>query len=161
MDDNEQPKRCTTSGRPWTEESRELLPNGQQKDYVILCEEERKKGFVRPVRTAYQHVGPTPPTSLRDLTPEELERYARYGYVKYEEYDPPRGSVVGSFWTQERLDRIGGCGTVTTMARSLAETYARDPGFYSGTFCVGCGKHFPVGEDGEFVWDGTDEKVGT
>jgi hypothetical protein len=25
-----------------------------------------------------------------------------------------------------------------------------------------CGKHLPVGEDGEFVWDdGTDEKVGT
>lgn len=53
------------------------------------------------------------------------------------------------------------CGTLTTMGRALAETYARDPKFYSGTFCAGCGKHFPVGEDGEFVWDGTTEKVGT
>ncbi len=53
------------------------------------------------------------------------------------------------------------CGVVTTMGQSLAETYARDPNFYSGTFCCGCGTHFPVGEDGEFVWDGTSEKVGT
>lgn len=53
------------------------------------------------------------------------------------------------------------CGTDTSMGPALAETYARDPSFYTGTFCVRCGKHFPVGEDGEFVWAGTDEKVGT
>jgi len=53
------------------------------------------------------------------------------------------------------------CGAVTTMARALAETYARDPYFYSGTYCSTCRGHFPVGADGEFVWlpDGT--KVGT
>lgn len=53
------------------------------------------------------------------------------------------------------------CGVVTTMGQALAETYARQPDFYSGTFCVGCRAHFPVGEKGEFVWDGTNEKVGT
>jgi hypothetical protein len=53
------------------------------------------------------------------------------------------------------------CGAVTTMGQSLAETYARDPEFYSGTFCATCRDHFPVGEAGEFVWDGTDQKVGT
>ncbi len=53
------------------------------------------------------------------------------------------------------------CGGVTTMAPSLAETYARDPGFYSGTFCAVCRAHFPVGAEGEFRWDGTSEKVGT
>lgn len=52
------------------------------------------------------------------------------------------------------------CGTQTTMGQALAETYARDPSFYSGTFCVACRGHFPVGEDGEFVWAGTTEKVG-
>jgi hypothetical protein len=52
------------------------------------------------------------------------------------------------------------CGTSTTMGQSIAETYARDPWFYSGTFCVSCGKHGPVGPKGEFVWeDGS--KVGT
>lgn len=55
----------------------------------------------------------------------------------------------------------GGCGTVTTMGTSLAETYARDPSFYGATYCVGCMMHRPVGADGEFVWDGTDQAVGT
>lgn len=53
------------------------------------------------------------------------------------------------------------CGTVTTMGDTIAATYARDPFFYGGTFCAGCGSHFPVGKDGQFVWDGTTEKVGT
>jgi hypothetical protein len=50
------------------------------------------------------------------------------------------------------------CGTETRMGSALAETYARDPQFYSGTFCVRCGKHFPVIE---FKWSGTDERVGS
>jgi hypothetical protein len=53
------------------------------------------------------------------------------------------------------------CGSVTTMGRALAETYARDPGFYSGTFCCNCGAHFDVGENGEFVWVDDGSKVGT
>lgn len=57
------------------------------------------------------------------------------------------------------------CGCITTMARDIAETYARDPEFYSGTFCTTCRGHFPVGADGEFTWyemDGTEgPKVGT
>lgn len=57
------------------------------------------------------------------------------------------------------------CGKITMMSRDIAETYARDPFFYSGTFCVTCKGHFPVGEDGEFTWyemDGTEgPKVGT
>lgn len=92
----------------------ELKPNGQQKDYVVLCETERAKGFVRPYRDAYRHLK---------------------------------------------------CGKITTMGRSIAETYARDPYFYSGTFCCHCGGHFPIGEDGEFVWyemnGSTGAKVGT
>jgi hypothetical protein len=45
------------------------------------------------------------------------------------------------------------------MGRAIAETYARDPGFYTGgTFCVNCRKHFPLEE---FEWKGTDERVGS
>jgi len=52
------------------------------------------------------------------------------------------------------------CGSNTTMPLPIAETYARDPAYYGGTFCVNCKKHFSVGENGEFVWlDGS--KVGT
>ena len=57
------------------------------------------------------------------------------------------------------------CGKITTMSRSISETYARDPAFYSGTFCTTCGGHFPIGEAGEFVWyemnGTTGPKVGT
>lgn len=52
------------------------------------------------------------------------------------------------------------CGTTTSMSVDIAKTYARDPKFYGATFCVHCREHFPVGENGEFVWeDGS--KVGT
>ncbi|MEC7161163.1 MAG: hypothetical protein VXW57_05055 [Pseudomonadota bacterium] len=99
-----------TDGSPVTEDHREINPaTGQQKGYVVLSDDERRKGFVRPVRYAYRH---------------------------------------------------DTCGTVTTMAQSIAETYARDPGFYSGTFCTGCRAHFPVGPNGQFTWDGTSERVG-
>lgn len=86
--------------------------SGQQKKYLVLSDEERAKGFVRPVRYAYRHLK---------------------------------------------------CGTVTTMGAALSETYARDPKFYGGTFCCGCGSHFPL-LDGEgkrtFVWDKDGEGVG-
>lgn len=85
-------------------------PDGQQRDYLVLSEEERAKGFCRPVRRSYRHMK---------------------------------------------------CGTVTTMGQAIAETYARDPKFYGATFCAECRGHFPVGEGGEFVWYGTDKKVGT
>lgn len=52
------------------------------------------------------------------------------------------------------------CGATTRMSQEIAETYARQPTFYSGTFCVGCKAHFPVGADGEFVWE-DGQKVGT
>jgi len=42
------------------------------------------------------------------------------------------------------------CGVLTTMGQSLAETYARDPNFYSGTFCCGCHTHFGLNE---FTWE--------
>lgn len=105
------PSTTLTDGSPVTVDHREINPaTGQQKGYVVLSDEERAKGFVRPVRRSYVHLN---------------------------------------------------CGTVTTMAQPLAETYARQPDFYTGTFCAGCRAHFPVGAEGQFVWNGTDEKVGT
>lgn len=42
------------------------------------------------------------------------------------------------------------CGSQTSMSQELAETYARDPGFYGATYCVHCGKHSAVAE---FRWE--------
>lgn len=50
------------------------------------------------------------------------------------------------------------CGVVTTMSRTLAETYATKPDFYTHTFCTYCKDHLPVSE---FVWTGTDLIVGS
>lgn len=137
-------------------------PDGQQESYLVLSEEERAKGFVRPVRTSYKHVGvPAPTNPLRDLTEEERERFEPFGYVKYEEYPEGTDSPArGRFWTQAKLDG-NGCGHITTMGRELAETYARDPQFYGATFCVTCRNHFPVGIEGEFIWTDDGTRVGS
>jgi len=50
------------------------------------------------------------------------------------------------------------CSTTTRMSQDIAETYARDPDFYSGTFCVHCRSHFPLDQ---FVWEGTTQQVGS
>jgi hypothetical protein len=140
-------------------EDKERVP--QNAAYLVLSDEERAKGFVRPVRQTYKHVGLKPPGTLRDLTDEEKERHKQWGYVKFEPNPnyPEKSSVIGTYWTQERLDKAGkGCQTTTTMSRSIAETYARDPHFYGSTYCCTCQRHIAVAE---FVWDGTDERVGS
>lgn len=80
-------------------------PAPQADAYLVLSEEERAKGFVRPVRTSYHHVT---------------------------------------------------CGTQTTMGRAIAETYARDPAYYGGTYCVQCSMHRPVAE---FRWVDPDGRL--
>lgn len=129
--------------------------NGQHEDYWVLSKEERDKGFCRPVRTSYKHVGERPQYLTRELTVDEKVRHAMWNYHVFEKY--PEGEVTtGRFWTKEMLE--SGCGAVTRMSMSISETYARNPSFYGSTFCVGCNTHHPVGE---FVWDGTDERVGS
>lgn len=54
------------------------------------------------------------------------------------------------FVKRVRYTYVHKCGVATKMGVALAETYARDPNFYSGTFCVGCRAHFPLIE---FTWD--------
>ncbi len=134
-------------------------PKPQNEVYLVLSEEERAKGFVRPVRDSYVHVGPPGPKyPLRDLSPGERLRYGP-DWAKFEDYPPDGDGSLGRGWTQAQLDAIGnGCGAVTTMGRALAETYARDPKFYGVTYCVHCGMHRPVTE---FRWKNTDEVVGS
>lgn len=136
-------------------------PVPQQDVYLVLSADERAKGFVRPVRREYTHVGAPRPAGLRELTDDERTRYAAFGYAAFEPYPESRSPLTGRYWTQKQLDDAGkGCGVTTTMGLALAETYARDPRFYGATYCVGCRMHLPVGEHGVFVWtDGS--RVGT
>lgn len=89
-------------------------PVAQAEVYLVLSEEERAAGFVRPVRVSYMH---------------------------------DAGGAT--------------CGAITTMNRAIAETYARNPGFYGATYCAGCRMHRPVGENGEFRWIDDGTLVGT
>lgn len=138
-------------------------PTPQAEVYLVLSDEERARGFVRPLRTSYTHVGPAGPTyDLRDLTLEEIIRFGGdTGYVKYEPYPPPikESAALGRFWTQAQLDAIGkGCGASTRMATPIAETYARQPNFYGATYCVSCARHLPVAE---FTWDTDGSRLGS
>lgn len=85
----------------------------------------------------------------RELLPSGQQR----GYVVLSTEERANGFVR----PVRRAYRHAPCGAVTTMALAIAETYARDPGFYTGTFCVTCGAHYPVDQ---FVWEGTTEQVG-
>lgn len=150
-------QRQLTNGSPVSADHRDIDPaTGQQKGYVVLTPEERAKGFVRPVRRSYTHVGIRPKYPLRDLTDDEKARYADEGFTMFETYPESEHPKTGRFWTAAELYRR--CGLSTTMGLALAETYARDPKFYGGTFCAACRQHFPVEE---FRWEGTDEIVGS
>lgn len=94
------------------------------------------------------------PADHREINPATGQQK---GYVVLSEAERAKGFVrpVRDSYVHQT------CGTLTKMSNALAETYARDPYFYSSTFCAGCRSHFPVGADGEFVWDGTEVKVGT
>lgn len=93
-------KQMLTDGSPVPEDRSHTMDrgDGQQKGYIVLSDEERLKGWVKPYRDTYTHTV---------------------------------------------------CGGVTHMGRKLSETYARDPYFYSGTFCANCGTHFPLDQ---FKW---------
>lgn len=144
---------------------------GQHEAYWVLSEEERSKGFVRPVRRSYRHVG-------KQVCGKQRCENGRLGGDRDICCDTP-GHVGDCFHVFQKVSQpegaraerehlLGGCGYNTSMGRALAETYARNPKYYGSTFCVNCNGHFPVGEHGEFVWlddpgtgQPTDEKVGT
>lgn len=149
--------------------------NGQNECYLILSDEERAKGFIRPVRTSYIHRGREVETEgkiislkkkLKNASDFDKEHYSEAnGYAGFLKYPKSRSPLVGKYLTKKELDAIeskekyvGGCGCLTRMNITISETYARDPNFYGSTFCVGCGTHLPLNQ---FVWDGTDELVGS
>lgn len=138
----------------------DVEPGPQNEKYLVLSDEELAKGFVRPVRRTYLHVGPLGPKyALRELTAEEARDFAEEKYVGFEVYPESAAPLVGRFWTQAELDKVGrGCGFATTMDLKIAETYARSPGFYGSTYCMGCQRHLAVGE---FTWEDGTTRVGS
>lgn len=94
------------------------------------------------------------PDDHREIRPDGMQR----AYVVLSAEERAKGFVRPVRRSYVHLQ----CGAVTTTALSLAETIARDPEFYTGTFCATCRAHFPIGPLGEFRWDdGSGDKVGT
>lgn len=99
-------------------------------------------------------------TPITDDHRELKENGQQKGYVVLTAEERAKGFVrpVRRGYVHRGTTEQPGCGTLTTMSRDIAETYAREPAFYSGTFCCGCRKHLPLAG---FVWEGTDEQVGS
>jgi len=89
--------------KPYRGKRHDNEPSPQQEVYLALPEDDRAKGYLRPLRHSYRHKE---------------------------------------------------CETVTTMPVATAETYARDPWFYGGTYCCGCRMHRDLCE---FVWTDGEE----
>lgn len=116
----------------------------------------RAAGAVPPVDRGRQTL--TDGTPVTDNHRELKDNGQQKDYVVLSAEERSRGFIRPVRRSYKHLK----CGGVTTMGQALAETYARDPYFYSGTFCCDCRSHFPVGDEGEFVWvDAPDERVGT
>jgi len=127
---------------------------GQHDIYLVLSDEERAKGFVRPYRDSYIHQGRKVETgeiipleiAVADMSDYCKTNYTKEnGYAAFLKYPADRSPLTGKFLTQDEVDAMrdrkeyaGGCWTVTKMG--------------------GCNKHLPVGE---FVWKGTNELVGS
>lgn len=163
MSENQEPKTCTTSGRPVdVVRAEQTEAEGQYKDYIVLCPDERAKGFVRPYRNSYQHVGRSICGEIVNAPPLKLGSDRDICSLPFGHdggHDGPFQSVTQYDHAHILRDhRKGGCGTVTTMGQALSETYARDPKFYGATFCVGCNRHLPVDE---FIWTADGETVGS
>lgn len=146
----------TDSTDPDLGRGEDTSPVEQNKKYLVLSEEERAKGFVRPYRDSYIHVGIKPKFTLRDLTDEERNTYGDK-YSKYEPYPESERPVLGRFWSQDELDAPI-CNAITKMNREISETYARSPNFYGSTYCIGCRMHKKVAE---FVWTADGKVVGS
>lgn len=157
-----------------TDPNSPCLKNGQKETgqndcYLVLSEEERAKGFIRPYRDAYIHVGKKVDTSkmipVDEYWGDDYKEYdevrrkkfkEEYGYMYFIPNENKDSAVVGTYITEKDLKK--GCGALTTMGRALSETYARNPKFYGATFCTGCNTHLPVAE---FVWDADGEVLGS
>lgn len=150
MDTDEKPALCTTNGKPVAEvRANQKNETGQHDGYIVLCPDERAKGFVRPYRDSYKHVGRRiERCEATQRTPEDENPHQcvlPYPHNGDHQFDALMILEPIKFMH----GRKGGCGAITTMGRALSETYARQFDFYSHTFCVNCNKHLPVAE---FVW---------
>jgi len=96
-------------------------------------------------------------TITRDPNNPRLDQYRRKGH----DTEPVEQQVVYLALSEEELAKgyllpvrrkylHKTCGGATIMPLALAQTHARDPWFYGGTYCCHCAMHCPLEK---FRWD--------
>jgi hypothetical protein len=89
---------------------------------------------------------------LREIIQNGPLKGQQRAYLVLSEEERAKGFVMPVYRSYRHMK----CGTDTTMGQALCETYARNPYFYSGTFCAYCGTHFDLIIPGEgyhqFYW---------
>lgn len=123
--------------------------------YANLAEESAKAKQPKPIPVNYDAVTLTDGSPVTEDHREiEPSTGMQKGYVVLSAEERANGFVRPVRRSYKHLS----CGSTTTMGIALAETYARCPDFYSGTFCSNCREHYPLDQ---FVWSGTTEQVGS
>jgi len=92
-------------------------------------------------------MGDDPPGDFDYGEQQEDGQYENYPTIEEGEFQQePRESYIHD-------EEFGGCGSRTRMTGDLPESVARDPTYYTKTFCSGCGEYVPV-EEVRWVKDG-------
>lgn len=72
-------KLCTTNGKPVAEvRASQTNETGQHEGYIVLCPDERAKGFIRPYRDAYKHVACGTVTTMGKALSETYARDPKF-----------------------------------------------------------------------------------
>ena len=87
---------------------------------------------------------------------EILPNGQQASYLILSEEERAKGFVMPVYRSYKHVR----CGCQTNMAQALCETFARNPKFYSGTFCCYCGSHFDLFEYVDAPLDAADRASG-
>ncbi len=146
----------------WLRASRRTLAKFERDTAGVMTPNEARATRGLPPATERRSSLTTDPTDPRlGHGVDEAPGPQNDAYLVLSEAERARGyvrPVRRSYIHAKNLEGVMACGAVTTMSQGIAETYARDPKFYGSTYCVGCRMHLPVHA---FLWDGTDEVLGS
>jgi len=92
--------------------------------------------------------------ALRKIIEEDPRKGQQEDYLVLSDEERAKGFVLPVYRSYRHMK----CGCDTHMGLAWRETYARDPTFYGGAFCVHCGAQFPfrTAEGPQFYWVGDD-----
>lgn len=92
---------------------------------------------------------------MSDERPDDFDYGEQREDGQYENY-PTIGAGDVQQAPRDTYVHVDGCGQTTSMTGDLPVSVARDPEYYSKTYCAGCQEHVPVEE---VEWDDGEDWV--